>query len=243
MEDPYEVLGVKKSASESVIDAVYRELVKENHPDNGGDPEVFKNVKQAYDEITSGDTSSERAPGWFDSLFYDTEPAETFSAVGDHGQGLTVEGDVFTVKLMGILPDIDASEIVQLPYELGENTSRTVVLFDIVNNTDDVQRWHRDKTKFIDKDGFTYERESKTIDRDKLGPRWTSFSVEVEPNARTYFVSMVEETPPEARLRKIVHTKHVFAEGRTSGWTQDAPERYEFVIDEADRTSIALPQN
>jgi hypothetical protein len=243
MEEPHRILGVNKDAPEEVVDAAYRVLAKENHPDQGGNSEEFTKIKEAYNRIKSNDSANntQSPPGWFDSVF-SSEPAETISVVGDSDDQLTVNGEVFTVHLKAILPDVDASEIVQLPRELGENTRRTVVLFDIRNNTDDVQKWHRDDTTYTDKDGFTYERESTTIDSDKLGPRWTSFSVEIEPNARTYFVAMVEELPPDARLGKIVHSQYSYAEGQTAGWTE-GKERYEFIIEESQRTSIPLPSN
>jgi hypothetical protein len=245
MDDPYSVLAVARGAPESVVDAAYRALAKENHPDNGGDPENFKSIKQAYESIKSDtdpyQSKRQTPPDWFGSLFsVKSEPVETISVVGDPEGEMTVEGEIFTVRLLGILPDTDASEIVKLPDELGSDTRRTLVLFDIQNNTDDVQEWHRDNTQYIDTEGFTYEREPTTIDGDVLGPRWTYFSVELDAHARTYFVAMVEKMPPDAQLGKIVHRQSAYAEGRTSGWVE-GQERYEFVIDEQSRTYIPLP--
>ncbi|WP_424016320.1 J domain-containing protein (plasmid) [Halorientalis pallida] len=241
MGEPHRILGVSEDAPETVVDAAYRALAKEKHPDQGGDPDEFTKIKEAYDAVKSenNEANTQSTPGWFGSVF-SSEPAETISVIGDPENQPTVEGEIFTVRLKGIIPDMDASEIVRLPDELGKNTCRTVVLFDIQNNTDDVQKWHRDKTTYVDKAGFTYEREQTTIDSDKLGPRWTHFSVEIEPGARTYFVAMVEELPPDARLGKIVHSQYTHAEGLTSGWTE-GKERYEFVIEEENRTSIPLP--
>jgi hypothetical protein len=44
----YEVLGVKTDATRREINAAYRRLVKEHHPDKGGDPAKFQQVAQAY---------------------------------------------------------------------------------------------------------------------------------------------------------------------------------------------------
>ena len=51
MEDHYSTLGVNETASQEEIKKAYRVLVKENHPDKGGDEEKFKKISTAYDVI------------------------------------------------------------------------------------------------------------------------------------------------------------------------------------------------
>ena len=53
MRDPYEVLGVRPDASLTVIDATYRALAKERHPDQGGSVEQMKELNDAYERVKS----------------------------------------------------------------------------------------------------------------------------------------------------------------------------------------------
>lgn len=50
--DPYSVLGVKRDADEEEIRTAYRQASKRTHPDTGGDPEQFREVKRAYDILS-----------------------------------------------------------------------------------------------------------------------------------------------------------------------------------------------
>jgi curved DNA-binding protein len=59
MTDPYSILGVTPGASDAEIKSAYRKLVKEHHPDTGGDGERFAQINAAYDNIKSADTRSE----------------------------------------------------------------------------------------------------------------------------------------------------------------------------------------
>lgn len=58
MRDPYEVLGIPRSATEQEVTASYRKLAKKFHPDlNPGDSGAQKKMAEvnvAYDEIKSG---------------------------------------------------------------------------------------------------------------------------------------------------------------------------------------------
>jgi len=86
MRDPYEVLGVAKSASAKDIKSAYRKLAKKYHPDqNPNDPSAkdrFAAVNQAYEVV--GD---EKARGQFDRGEIDAEGKPRFQgfegAAGD----------------------------------------------------------------------------------------------------------------------------------------------------------------
>ena len=47
--DPFAVLGLSSSATWAEIKSAYRKLAMANHPDRGGDPEMFKKVQAAYE--------------------------------------------------------------------------------------------------------------------------------------------------------------------------------------------------
>lgn len=48
----YEILGVKKDASQDEIKKAYRKLALEHHPDKGGDEEKFKEAAEAYETLS-----------------------------------------------------------------------------------------------------------------------------------------------------------------------------------------------
>jgi DnaJ-class molecular chaperone len=70
--DPYQILGVKKDASQDAIQKAYRRLAKKLHPDlNPGNKqaeEKFKEVSAAYDLLSDADTRARFDRGEIDEL-------------------------------------------------------------------------------------------------------------------------------------------------------------------------------
>lgn len=62
--DPYQVLGIKRGASKEEVKAAYRKLVSQYHPDKYSDnplqdlaQEKLKEINDAYNQIMGGDTA------------------------------------------------------------------------------------------------------------------------------------------------------------------------------------------
>lgn len=72
MKDPYDILGVQRSADEAAIKAAYRKLAKRLHPDlNPGKPEAaerFKELNAAHDLLSDPDKRARFDRGEIDAL-------------------------------------------------------------------------------------------------------------------------------------------------------------------------------
>ena len=74
--DPYEVLGIDRQASEDDIKQAYRRLVKQCHPDAGGDSQEFQRIHAAYERILNGDVygdtyGNDYTDDYTDDSYYD----------------------------------------------------------------------------------------------------------------------------------------------------------------------------
>jgi curved DNA-binding protein CbpA len=47
----YDILGLSKNATFEEIKSKYKSLAQQHHPDKGGDPELFKQIKHAYEVL------------------------------------------------------------------------------------------------------------------------------------------------------------------------------------------------
>ena len=48
----YDILHVDKNATPEEIKKSYRKLAMKNHPDKGGDPELFQKITEAYEVLS-----------------------------------------------------------------------------------------------------------------------------------------------------------------------------------------------
>jgi curved DNA-binding protein CbpA len=93
MKNLYDVLGINKDATKEEIKKAHRNGVKKNHPDKGGDAEMFQQIQLAYDVLgdeqrrdkydTTGETDkprdvfAEMFASFIDSLVSQLETSKT----------------------------------------------------------------------------------------------------------------------------------------------------------------------
>lgn len=128
MPSPYAVLQVARDADDEEVVAAYRERILEVHPDQGGSPAEFQQVREAYREIMEPDEIEESAPEPTDAdrprrapvgnkapHYSDVEYLD-YEVVDDHGWSLE-DDDLFEKAAEA---DLDREDYGEIPVEPGE---------------------------------------------------------------------------------------------------------------------------
>ena len=105
MLNPYNVLGVPPDATEAEIKKAYFQLIREHPPEH--DPEQFKRVRQAYEQLRSADVRSKTDVHTF------TDPFGAFDWDAVKGRlqlDLKMELDPLLFNLESGLSDLDRTD-------------------------------------------------------------------------------------------------------------------------------------
>jgi len=103
--DYYELLGVKKGATEEEIKKAYRKLAHQHHPDKtGGDEKKFKEINEAYQVLSSAEKRAQYDR--FGKNFNGAQGPFGSSAGGQGGFGFDVNMDGMDFGGMGDISDI-----------------------------------------------------------------------------------------------------------------------------------------
>src|SRR5271168_2302441 len=82
MKDPYETLGVQRTADEAAIRAAYRKLAKKHHPDvNPGKADAasrFGEISSAYDLLSDKDKRARFDRGEIDAEGHEVQPQRQY---------------------------------------------------------------------------------------------------------------------------------------------------------------------
>lgn len=120
--NPYEILGVTKTATLEEITIRYKSLAQKHHPDKGGDEETFKLIKQAYEILSDPDRRLR-----YDSTGETREPQPILQ------EALDQICRIFLGLVPNVTPEHD-NIIVKLKIEV--RNIRSLVARDIKNATD-----------------------------------------------------------------------------------------------------------
>lgn len=93
----YDILGVKRDATDDEIKKAFRKLAAKYHPDAGGDEQKFKEVSEAYNTLSDPQKRRE----YDQMLMFGGIPGADFGGSGGRGRGYT-----YTTNVAGDWSDI-----------------------------------------------------------------------------------------------------------------------------------------
>lgn len=248
MSNPYELLGISADAGEVVVEAAYRALAKEHHPDRGGSQKRFQEIQDAYEQIQSGDSTAEATEGtstfsgFARGLAGLGTPVSAASIEGTLADDLIIKKGPLRVSLIGLFrTDI---EPLVWPHNAGSisTESRFLCVTRVENTSEYVQKWSGiSNTKFVGSDGQTYspthDLASTETDippvvdmRDtQLSPQFSANHTKLEPKSWTLGLTVAPSLPGDIDIPRLSYTHSVFEGHQTDGVVKEKI-RYEFSI-------------
>jgi len=242
VDNPYQVLGVEPTAEEAVIDATYRSLLKKHHPDQGGDEEQFKQVKNAYEQIQGnqrGGTGENSAKAGRDIFDLFNTPTSTEMITGSISDDLWLEGDDLTVSLLNIARRDITDYSINSDYtpSSSSNENRLLVFLHVRNTSEWIQKIRPTEVRVVGTDSRTYDSElsglgmNNVVDTEQksLPTHLHASSREMEPHTKANFVCSIENMPESVEIDRVIYTFKLFDGHQIDGVVQ-SKTRFEFDI-------------
>lgn len=83
-DEMYNILGLEKNCNDAQIKRAWRKAAKKNHPDRGGDPEVFKKCQQANEILSDPQKRSLYDEGGLEAVSQGHSSVSPFDLFGGH---------------------------------------------------------------------------------------------------------------------------------------------------------------
>lgn len=227
MADSHEVLGVPPGADEATVRSAYRDLLMEHHPDHGGSPERFMQIKDAYERIVEGNAITQALSDGGTVTATRKRAEVTGEAVEDEdGLQLVAEADGLVVRLVALTERLATEDVLPEHVDAGRRVGAS---FHVVNETGRPVTWKARRIRFVSSQGERYLPTVYRPKRRKLPDRWRGDDVELEPGetARSFLLS--RELPEAVAIEAVVYDQQSSA-GPT--------HRVEFTIDEPARSAL-----
>lgn len=107
----YQLLGVNHEASQDEIKKSYRNLVKQHHPDKGGDEATFKKITEAYENLSDPQKRDQydvrigfKAPSGWDQMF--NQFGGNFSEMFNNAFNQSAKGPDVTIRVNLTLEEV-----------------------------------------------------------------------------------------------------------------------------------------
>lgn len=226
VDDPYKTLGVTPEAEDAVIEAAYKSLIKKHHPDQGGKERQFKKINTAYEQI-QGDQHSQPSTGLSQSdssgiFSLITKNINTEKVTANISDELFLEGDQLTICLLSVQRNADISDYTPKEDSIGDNNgekNRLVMILQVKNRTDYIQKVVPDETRVIGTDDRRYDttKPGLHVGEEDLPKHLHYVSRKMEPHTESSFISVIENMPEGVQVDRVVYPFKLFDGHQTDG--------------------------
>jgi DnaJ-class molecular chaperone len=128
----YDILGVDRSADQEQIKRAYKTLVKQHHPDQGGDAEHFKQINEAYETLKDPDRKQQydnpQTQFGFDSTSFSGHPFEDIFANLFRQQRRQLKNKDIRIQVNVDLVDCLTGKSLIVSYRLGNGEQADVTI-------------------------------------------------------------------------------------------------------------------